>query len=362
MRLRLILFLLIVSLDSCVDPFKIAVNPGADIFVVDGLITDQPGPYTVKLSTSKPLDLNSQLYAYNWVTHATVIIHDDEGNQETLAEVSSGNYQTKIFQGVVGRSYFIEITTEDGKQFVSESERLQPVGDMADLRFRYEQGASGTADEFGVYTDTQFFPEQNGLVRWRWTGTFEIFTYPSLRTKYVGNPPVKVPDPIPCSGFQVVRNNLVQAFDCSCCDCWVTQVSDPPIISDERYVSDNQIINQKVATVPINRRTFFRKYHLEVEQMSVSRAVYNFWKGIIAQKKTGSDLFQTPPPKTSGNIKAVGSTSMQVIGIFGASSIKTKDLTILRTDVPHPLPVIDSLIASCLSVYPKTTNVRPSFW
>lgn len=362
MRGSVILIFLFIILDSCIDPFKTDVVNGEDFFVVDGLITDQPGPYTVKLSTSKPLDLNSQLYAYNWVTKATVTIHDDQGNEEMLIESTPGNYDTKNFQGIVGRTYHIEITTEDGKQFVSADEKLLPVGDFSDLRFAYEQGASGTADEFGVYTDSEVLPEQNGLVRWRWTGTFEIITYPSLRTKYVGNPPVKVPDPIPCSGFQNVRNNLVQVRDCTCCDCWVTQISDPPVISDERDVKNNQILNQKVATIPINRRTFFRKYHIGVEQMSVSRSVHTFWKAIISEKKTGSDLFQTPPPKASGNITAVAPTKMKVVGIFGASSIKTKELMIYKTDVPHDLPNIDSLITSCLTIYPKTTNVAPSFW
>ena len=58
---------LFLMLDSCIDPFNISVQT-QNAFVVDGLITDQPGPQTVKIFMTSAL--GDQLNAINWVQGA----------------------------------------------------------------------------------------------------------------------------------------------------------------------------------------------------------------------------------------------------------------------------------------------------
>jgi hypothetical protein len=356
------IILIFPAMDSCIDPFQISADFKQEILVVDGLITDQPGPYSIKISRTQ--SLNNQLDNTNHETGASVTIYDDQGNSELLKETVAGTYQTKIFTGVIGRTYHLELSTKEGYKYTSNPEELISCGEIIDVRIEHEKNLRNI-DGYQIYLDAEVRPEQNGLVRWRWTGTYEILTFPGLRTKgkydYDTRKTFDIPDPIPCSGLISVSETLVKIADCECCNCWVTQYSDP-ILSNLRFIQGNSIKDQKIAFVPINRRIFYNKYYLEVEQMSLSKTVYDFWKSVSAQKTTGSDLFQTPPPRLSTNMVATNSKSLPVMGIFSASSIKRKVIQITRDQLPYPVPNIDTLIASCLTIYPNTTNTKPSFW
>src|SRR6188472_4089784 len=102
MRVRnILLFILLVAVGACVDPLKVADIPVPNGIVVDGAITDQPGPYTVKLFSTQSLegDLDKQ----NYIHGATITIHDDHGSTTTLTENEKGVYTTaESFQGRIG--------------------------------------------------------------------------------------------------------------------------------------------------------------------------------------------------------------------------------------------------------------------
>jgi hypothetical protein len=377
MRLSLSAIYIYFLLSACVSPYDVTTSFHPSI-VVQGMITDQPGPYLVTISQT--LAINDQLDEAPMVTGATVVIKDDEGNSETLTEKSSGNYYTSTFQGVVGRSYFITITTSDGSSYQSASEELLPVGDFSNLTYKFVQNEPAIANNqisstngFDIFIDSQVLPEQQGRVWWRWTGTFEIFTYPELQKKILPTnppkePPLLITDAPPCSGYSIARPNTQSATlvgplaNCECCTCWVTQYSQNPLISNPKFISNGAIKSYNVAFVEANRRTFYDQYYLEIEQLSVSETVYNFWNAVKIQQGNSSSLFQTPPPKTVGNITVNTPNSLPVIGYFAASASKKHSLVLLRSEVPYPLLTIDTLAMSCTVAYKNSSNVKPTFW
>jgi Domain of unknown function (DUF4249) len=364
-----LLVVLVLILDGCIEPFSIKLRT-AQRLVVDGMITDQLGPYTVRIFRSLALD--DQLDKTDWVRAAQVSILDDQGKQEQLTEVSPGNYQTRTFQGTIGKSYHIHFSTQDGFTYESDPELLLPVGDMYNLHSEFEEKVSpigidpgNPPNGFNILLDADVLPEQNGLVRWRWTGTFEIQAHPELRMQAIATKTgiVIIPDPEPCSGFEVVSGRRIEQFGtCTCCFCWVTQYDDVPLLSDKRFVVNNKITNYKIDFLQANRRFLYDKYKLEVEQMSLSQVAYDFWKKVAAQESQGSNLFQTPPPPTTGNMKALTEGAMPVSGIFSASAIKKQTLVVNRSEVPYALPPIDTIAMSCLKAYRYSTTVKPPFW
>jgi hypothetical protein len=302
------------------------------------------------------------------VSGASVIVEDDKGNTETLAEMSPGNYYTKTLQGVIGRSYRATISTNDGSIYQSPFEKLLPVGDFSNLRYEFEKNEEAkymyqqihSTNGFNIYVDSNVLPEQSGRVWWRWTGTFEILTYPQFHMKVIKFG--ITPDPLPCSGYIAKNKALLQAGECTCCNCWVTEYSQVPAISDPRLINEDKFKNQKVAFIEANVRTFYDKYYLEMEQLSVSEAVYDFWKIVQVQRQNGSNLFQTPAPKTPGNIVATTSKAIPVVGYFSASSIKKHSIMIERAAVPYNVFPIDTLAISCTQAYKNSTTKRPTFW
>src|SRR5581483_8560589 len=135
MRVQILLVCFLFFLCSCVD--SIEISPSfLPTLVVEGLITDQPGPYVVTISRAVPVTQDAQLQTPPiYESGATVVIQDDQGNRETLIEKSSGSYYTSFFQGIVGRTYSISIKTIDGSTYESIPETMLPVGDFGNLRY-----------------------------------------------------------------------------------------------------------------------------------------------------------------------------------------------------------------------------------
>jgi len=375
MKIARLIFIIWLLLDACVDPFTIKSSNAGEQLVVDGMITDQPGPYTVKLYTTKSLD--TQLDQVNWVKGARVSITDDAGNTENLTEISSGIYQTSEsgIQGQVGRTYTLHVTTSQGHAYTSAAEKLLPVGEINNVYYSFKQVEDPTKTDyldtkngFEIFVDAEVLPEQEGRVRWRTTGTFEIKTAPEAKTRTEGAKGggiVIIPDPPACSGWIYdAKNGLRQVGVCTCCECWVTLYSDTPLLSDKTFVVNNAIEKYKLGDVTATRRFFYQKYHLMVEQMSVSQSVYDFWERIATQKQSGSDLFQTPPGATGGNITSESAGALPALGVFAASSIRSVSVVIDRSDVPYVLPDIDAINESCASpaVYKNSTTTKPPFW
>ena len=120
------------------------------------------------------------------------------------------------------------------------------------------------------------------------TGTFEIKTFPAKKVKFVATRTgsVLVPDPLECSGaIYSSRNGLQQVADCECCECWVTRYDEAPVLSDQEVISDGSLQKRIITFIPASRRFFFKKFHVKVEQMSVSETVYNFWKSVAKQSE-----------------------------------------------------------------------------
>ncbi|HCW08361.1 MAG TPA: hypothetical protein DGG95_13455 [Cytophagales bacterium] len=372
--------LILVASFSCVDPYLLSTVEYRPAIVVEGMITDQPGPYLVKISETA--SINDQSGAFILITGAIVTIRDDKGNDEVLIEKSTGNYYTQTLQGVVGQTYTLSITTSDGYTYESVPEKLLPVGDFSNLHGEFVQKEDPAKSRqitskngFDVYLDSDVLQDQGERVWWRWTGTYEIATLPQLNVSLITGAKGVLdiePDPPYCSGYvlgplygeyggpMVVKGPFEP---CTCCTCWVTEYSSTVIISNPNFVSDNKVNHQLIGFVEANVRTMYNKYYLLVEQLSVSQAVYDFWKQVKSQKSNSSNLFQTPPPKTTGNIFAKSEGAIPALGYFAASSINTHVLVLNKSMVPYPMPPIDTITTSCLEVnYKNITNIKPLFW
>lgn len=111
----LILFISLIGFTSCQKVIDIDLNSSAPQIVIEGTITDQPGPYTVKITKTANF---SETNIFPAVSGAAVTINDDAGNSETLVETSSGIYTGNVLQGIPGRKYNLSVTAE-GRNYLS---------------------------------------------------------------------------------------------------------------------------------------------------------------------------------------------------------------------------------------------------
>jgi len=108
---------------SCTKEIDVDLNTAEPKIVIEGNITNEPGPYTVRISKTVNF---SESNTYPPVSGALVIISDNSGITDTLSETSPGVYKTSVLAGIPGRTYNLEVIAE-GKNFYATSTMPQVV-------------------------------------------------------------------------------------------------------------------------------------------------------------------------------------------------------------------------------------------
>lgn len=109
---------------SCTKVVDINLNDSSPQVVIEGNVTNAPGPYYVRvIKTVNFSDDN----IYPPVTGATVKITDDTNTvSDMLTETSPGVYATNTLQGIPGHSYQLYVLA-DGQTYTASSVMPQPV-------------------------------------------------------------------------------------------------------------------------------------------------------------------------------------------------------------------------------------------
>ncbi len=354
-----ILFLIVMA---CVDPLNVKLPGSERRLVVDGLITDQPGPYQVKLYYSNQLS-SIRLVPFDPVTLAQVSIFDDQNNKHVLTEITPGIYETNRdeFKGEIGRGYFLSIRTSDGREYKSDVQHMVASGEISNIYFEFETNNLLKEDYYlKVFIDAKGALEEDNLFRWRWTTIHKTKSYPERQTK--STPGGEIPIPPLCSGYVYQRGQLIRVGDCTCCICWSYNYSDGAFVSHNEFVSENQFNKQFLGSIPVTSMHFSDRYYIQVEQLSLSEEAYHFWSLVEKQQVGSTNLFQPNAIKIRGNVKNISNPDEEVLGFFGVSGVAIKSLYIQESEVPIRLPEQDPVNYSCLQYFKNATTEKPFFW
>lgn len=355
-----------ILMTACVERIDFDTPAARSIVVIEGLISDEPGPYMIQVTRALPLDADTSLRVP--VLGAEVTLHDDAGLEERMVAFTPGYYQSGgVIRGQVGHRYYVTVKVGE-VTFQSAPDELTPVGEIQTIRTKFERRYSKQqfgdvlADVFNVFIDADA-GEGNRYVRWKFTGTYKAMTNPELRALKIAEFVLKAP--LPCSGYTVEPGGgggvLTKMKECTCCTCWARHYEDMPHLSDDEKVSDGKYLNIKVGEVPINGATFFEKYLIEVDQMSLTRTSYEFFNQIRAQRQSATNIFQPAYGAIIGNITS-SSPNQQAIGLFYSTAIRRKFLYLTPEDVPYGVPPIFFVTDSCTSYYRNSTSIQPSTW
>ncbi|MDQ2658239.1 MAG: DUF4249 domain-containing protein [Bacteroidota bacterium] len=361
-----IIFILFFFIDGCIDPLPVRILKQEPKLVVDGSITNEPGPYQVRLSFST--DLAQSVEKRLPATNASVWIIDDAGESEMLTEVAAGVYETNAggMRGEIGRAYNIRIILSSEKEYYSLPQKMAPSGTIENIYTEFERNAlngdepARPQDAVNVFIDSHGSGDEASFFRWRWTAVYHGRTYPELRTKGLPGG-ATIPDPPACSGWIYDRGELLRVGDCTCCSCWPYEYNSVAILSDPRFTSDNFFRKVQVAQIPVVPMRFHDKYYLELEQISLSEDAFKFWALVKAQHESAGSLFQPSAVKVTGNIRALDSDE-RALGVFEVSAITRRSFFVTQDVLPDPLPPIEQIAEDCTLVYTNGTNQKPTFW
>ena len=169
-------FILLLVIGSCISPItpQLNVTDSKALLVAEGQITDQPGPFIVKLTSTVPVGV---VYTPKPVLNADVLIIDNQGNSFRLYGDSNGSYKTAdtTLRGVPGNIYTLKITTADSTEYFSSPVLMQNVPDIDNVYFqavtktRFSQGQTYEDNWVNILLDSH---DANGITKY-WRYDFE---------------------------------------------------------------------------------------------------------------------------------------------------------------------------------------------
>lgn len=291
----LFFLLALIFFSGCITEFIPESSADQDLIVVGGIITDQPGPKSITISTSLPLGGRN---AAKPITGCKVTITDDLGSVFALDESADGTYTTNsLFQ--TGRSYMLHIKTGEGHHNLSYESApmlLKPVPPIDSLYYEkevmsYDNTGAVTGEGIKVFLNTHDPENKCRLYRWEYVETWEI----------------RLP-------YYIVPNHI----------CWVTQNSDLINIKNTSAVSEDRVDRQLINFVTNQSDRLNVKYSIIVNQYSLNDDEYAYWEKVKNTVEEVGSLYDIVPTSIPSNIKCIERPSDNVLGYFSVSAVKSR--------------------------------------
>lgn len=293
-------FLILVSV-SCVDLYSPDLGEKyVKALVVDGTITNYPGPYTVALSISSPVTDPKLVY----YPGCEVTIVCDDGTSETLLEINEGIYQTSPLgiRGEIGKKYKIRIVTPEDKIYESAFEELrEPVqieSVYAEIEYKHKEGLYHDLRGYQFYIDTKPAVNDTTYLLWILESTYEYNS--SFKCYYF---------------FDDGKLSPFPRFD-SIYTCWRTYVIPTLYTFETSGLSTPVIKRLPLNYVTTEDRKLSIKYSLLARQYTVSKKAYFFWNSLRMQNEDQGSLFTTLPFHIRGNVVNINDPNELVLGYF----------------------------------------------
>ncbi|MDQ3534149.1 MAG: DUF4249 domain-containing protein [Bacteroidota bacterium] len=297
------IILLLISTQSCIEPYRFETPEGGNRLVVDGFITTEYKSHEVLLSLSTGYYDDKK---FTPVLGASVRILSDQGEVFNLNESSDGLYATEPLTAVVGRSYKITIEMHDGKMYESGFELVIAVTPFDTIHYEYR------VDEFSGSGITVFAinSEPSGVptyLKWEYTGHQEVFfVYEDINDYDAGE----------------IIYSCISTETCTNC----------LNISSDKFQSGSSY-RQYISRIPYNATA---KYIIKIDKFTLSPTVFEYFSQINRIINNSGTVFDSPPTLIRGNIVNIHDEDEIVHGYFYASDVYSKIFTVRRDNIPYP--------------------------
>ena len=323
---------------ACVAPFdrqELALQ--GDLLVVDGTVTDQPEPQTVRLSR---VSVIRGLPGRVPVEKATVEVRVDGAQTVTFRETLPGTYQApEGFRGRVGGRYQLRLQLADGRRYESGEEILPAVSPITKTYDRFDPQGIANAEKTAftsahlVYLDTQDPANETNFYRWDYT-LYELqdWCHACTQGRYVV--------------FNRLTNQLVEdcltdtrlprtnRYDYPCRTlCWEI-IRNPAVnLFADRYTNGQPILGRLVGRIPYHQP---RPALVEIRQYALTRDAYRFFQLLENQSQNTGTLADTPPAALVGNVRNPSDDRENVVGYFAASGVSVVRYWLDRQNASGP--------------------------
>lgn len=322
-----LLFISLLSMGSCIAPVTPHLNAddSKPLLVVEGQITDQEGPFIIKLTTTGPV---SEYYTPGPVINADVRIIDDQGHSFQLIGNSDGIYESeeKNLKGITGNKYTLNVTTlEDGLQYTSTPVLMQEVPDIDSVYFEdvtkptVIDGLAYEDNWLNIFIDTHDATGNTKYWRWEFEETWEV----NLTSDFIQvHPSAIYPERFDWRMVDSVDNKK---------RCWVTKPSAAILVTSTVNDPVNEVKGFVVQSLGPREARLYMRYSILIKQYSIDQDLYNFWDRLKDVNENSGGIYTKNPFAVFGNITCCDGTG-KALGYFAASSVREKRIFINKTE------------------------------
>lgn len=348
--------LLVFGLFACTKPVDIELPKLDEGITISAYLNTTKGKQEVRIQRLAPYTTRGLNYP---ILDAQVWIVDNLGLRQNFKPDPTriGYYlpADRDFVGEPGKTYVLHVLTPDQRKIESLPQTLRevpPIKKVYREEIIVDDSRLGTVVKgFKVLLDVDDPATKGDFYRWDWVHYEQI----SYCLQFHGTP---------LGGL-----NYETLVGVACCEtCWDIVRC---YVNCTNVYSDVLINGKTITRYPISRIPYCpRDYYIEIQQRSISKEAYNYWRTVDQLTSNNGSLFDTPPSTIIGNLTCVSDSSQAVYGLFEVSDMEEGGYFISRINTskpgyftcdPLPLPTAATLCAPCVeSVY--RTKVKPRFW
>lgn len=295
------IIILIILCNSCIQEYSPDISKYENILVVDGKLTNLPGPYIVRLSRSYRFEEN----AGQPVSGAQLKIISNDGIETQMEETDKGIYVTtdNTFIGIAGASYKLQIIIDE-EIYESEMETLIPPVPIDSIFWEHTKtGRQGDAIQLLVATHDP----QNKTRYYGWD-YFDTWKYT-----------VPIDDPEHLDRREGYANSTNYNFNIAS-----TINRNADVIEKQPLLLIGEDINK-----------LHLRYSILVTQYAYSEKAFKYLKDLVSLNQNQGSLFDPIPYSLTGNIKCVSDRNLPILGYFVIAGASEKRIFIDRSELPE---------------------------
>ena len=371
---KILFALSILICGSCVTEFVPKTTEDQEMLVVEGLITNRPEAYTIKLSRPFHLGLNNVSHP---LSGCNISVSDDLGNSFIFSETAPGTYTSDPtkFQGIIGRIYILHISTNFTSNVLNyqsvpvELKAVPPIDSLYYEKVTFANGPDGSPKQQGarIYLDTHDPSNQCKFYRWEYSETWEF----------------RLPYSVP--------NSL----------CWLSNNSDVINIKNTSVIAESKVDKYPMTLISNSTDRLREKYSIMVNQYSLNEDEYLYWEKLQNISEQVGGLYDIIPSAIPSNINCIDDPNQKVLGYFSVSASASKRIFIhdnfagvlsqyndrtciadtifgspnspiawlgvnVWVIISHPMPPPSYRVLTrtkgCYDCTVRGTNIKPDFW
>ncbi|QKZ11786.1 DUF4249 domain-containing protein [Spirosoma sp. KUDC1026] len=285
------LILVLTGISSCTTVIDATLDEGPSQLSVDGLITDQPGPQTIRLTQTAAYFNNSRPPI---VSGATVVVADDRGNRYNFTDPDNDGYyiwsgSATDTLGHVGRTYSLSISF--GSENYGASGRMNRVPTIDSLVFR--------KDNINPISNLEGY-----------------------RAEFYAN---DLPGGMDYYRIRYFRNDTLQ-----------NKTRDIRTVQDAAFqgsADTDGLLFIRPLRQSVNPDSLYKlNDRVRVEIQSLTPDAFTFWQLLRTELGNGG-LFATPPTNVPTNIINANPNGRKATGFFQVSAVRSRQARVIAQNI-----------------------------